>query len=51
MHERGGRNIKVGDTVEVTGVVLQLPRELVLKLKAPEGLNQAIYVYAQKVKK
>ena len=51
MQDGGVRDVKVGDTVAVTGVVLQLPRDLVLKLKAPEGLNQTIYVYAQKVKK
>lgn len=51
MHDAGARDVKVGDTVEVTGVVLQLPRDLVAKLKAPPGLNDTIYVYAQKVKK
>ena len=51
MQEPDGRDIKVGDTVDLSGVVLQLPRDLVLRLKAPDGINQTIYVYAQTVKK
>ena len=51
MHDAGRRDVKAGDIVEVTGVILQLPGEFVARLRSPEALNQAIYVYAQKVKK
>lgn len=51
MHETDRSDLRAGDTVDVSGVVLQLPRDLVLRLKAPEAFNQTIYVYAQKVRK
>lgn len=51
LHEPAGADLKTGDTVDISGVVLQLPRDLVLSLKAPEQLNQTIYVYARKVRK
>ena len=51
MHDDSQRNVKVGDIVEITGVVLQMPGDFIARLKAPEAMNQAIYVYAQKVKK
>lgn len=44
-------SVRVGDTVWLDGVVLQMPRHIDDKLKAPAGSNDKIYVYATNVNK
>ena len=44
-------DVRLGDTVSIDGVVLQMPRHIDKKLKAPAGANDEIYVYATNVNK
>ena len=43
--------LRVGDTVALTGVVLALPANIGARLKAPAGANNVIYIYARDIKR
>ena len=44
-------SVRAGDTVSLNGVVLQMPSDMEEKLRAPDGANDDIYVYATSVNK
>jgi hypothetical protein len=44
-----GVTVKGGDTVSIEGVVLQMPRNMVMRLNPPQGFNEDVYLYATMV--
>ena len=49
--QKDALKVQTGDTVTITGTVLQLPRHMHTRLNAPAGSNDDIYVYATSVRK
>jgi hypothetical protein len=45
------KKLTVGDTVNIDGVVLQMPRGMRDRLQAPANANQTIYIYSTNVDK
>jgi hypothetical protein len=45
----GQAAIRVGQTVQISGVILQMPDEMDDRLKAPGELNDEVYLYATAV--
>lgn len=43
------QSVRAGDTVSVQGVVLRMPDRMEDRLKAPDGFNDDIYVYARQL--
>jgi hypothetical protein len=38
--------VRVGQTLDISGVILQMPDEMDDRLKAPGALNDDVYLYA-----
>lgn len=49
--DKNAAAVQPGDTVTISGTVLQMPRHMRTHVNAPAGANDDIYVYATSVKK